>query len=29
MTLTAAEQAGATAARPIGAVEGRSPWQLA
>jgi len=29
MTLTAAEQAGATAARPAGAVEGRSPWQLA
>jgi peptide/nickel transport system permease protein len=30
MTLTAAEQAaGTAAARPTGAVEGRSPWQLA
>jgi peptide/nickel transport system permease protein len=29
VTLTAAEQAGAAAARPAGAVEGRSPWQLA
>jgi peptide/nickel transport system permease protein len=29
MTLTAAEQAGAAAARPVGAIEGRSPWQLA